>query len=108
MKSSLGISNFLEEISSLSHLLFSSIERHCSKTNKKKKKQKNKNKTKQKKSPYQILLLIHNAPGHPKVLVQMYEISVTFMCANIISILGASGSRSIFTFQVLFFKKYTL
>ena len=94
MKCSLGISNFLKEISSLSQSI---VFLYWGLRLKKKKK-----------DPYQILLLIANAPGHPKALTEMYKISVTFMYANTTSILVAHGSRSIFTFQVLLFKKYTL
>ena len=60
------------------------------------------------KGPFKMWVLIDNAPGHPRPLIEMYrETNVVFIPATTTSFFQAMNWHN-FSFQVLLFKKYIL
>ena len=58
-----------------------------------------------KKFSFKMLLLIDNAPGYPRALIEMDKIHVVLLLVNTTSILQPiNGSRNNFNFEVLLLK----
>ena len=64
---------------------------------------------KKKKTSFKILLLIHNTPGHPRALMEIYdEIHVVFMPNTITILQSSTDHEAILTFKYNYLKKYIL